>query len=185
MDNPVTLFFLVACALLAGGIMVAFCLKQFNFAVILIVASPLFSTVFSPNSPNPDPNPGIGSYLRIGLLTIMGSVGLFKFIKSKIPLSEKVNSAFIILGLFILLAVISSSYSIDPYYSFIRSTSFVAFLKILGPISKIFIKFAFDKRLFLNLTYPCLKRKLLGTKNPIIPLLHSIAFNKKEQKISL
>ena len=45
MDNPVTLFFLVACALLAGGIMVAFCLKQFNFAVILIVASPLFSTV--------------------------------------------------------------------------------------------------------------------------------------------
>jgi O-antigen ligase len=133
MDDPITLFLIAACALLLIGIIVFFCFHHFNVAVFLIVIAPLFSTLFSSNTPDLDPNPGIGSYLRIGLLGIIGCVGLLKFIESKKSLAEKLNSAFIILGLFLLLAVISSTYSIDSYYTFIRSNSFVAlFCFLLG-----------------------------------------------------
>ena len=133
MDNPFTLYLLSACALMMVGIIVFFCFQSFNVAIVLIVASPLFSTIFSPNVPDVDTDPGIGSYLRIGLLAIAGGAGLLKFIQSKIPLAEKFNPALIVLGLFLLLTLISSTYSVDSYYTFIRSASFLAlFCFLLG-----------------------------------------------------
>lgn len=120
-------------ALLAGNLLlIAFgtvfcCIKRYELAVLLVVLSPWFSTIFVPNvsSALVEEEGSMGGYLRIGLLALMGGVGLFKYWELRSYHQEKLPAHIILLGLFLLIALASRSYSIDQYYTTIRALSFI------------------------------------------------------------
>lgn len=121
---------LLAINIVLAGVGIAFwCIMRYELAVFLVALSPGISAVFVPNTPDADiPEAGLGSYIRISLLLLMGGVGLVKFFKSRSmnPNQERLPFHFILLGVFALFTLISTSYSIDQRYTFIRSVSLIA-----------------------------------------------------------
>jgi len=111
------------------------CKQRFEIAIFLVALSPLISAVFFPATPEVDletaTEPALGSYARIGLLALTGAVGLFRFIESWSKSRERLPVELLFLGGFLLLALFSTSYSIDQQYTFIRSASFVALFGFL------------------------------------------------------
>lgn len=100
--------------------------KHYEVAIFLVALSTWLSAIFVPNVPMEVQEAGMSSFLRIGLLTWVGVIGFFQFFKLRSNLSEKLPSHFILLTIFVLFALISTGYSIDPKYTLIRSCSFIA-----------------------------------------------------------
>lgn len=104
------------------------CFKRYQISVFLVSISPWISAVFFVNNTvdSVKQEATVGSYIRISLLIFVGLVGATKFFititreKLKIPLQVK------LLAVFLGIALLSTSYSLDPFYTFVRSVSFVA-----------------------------------------------------------
>jgi exopolysaccharide production protein ExoQ len=133
MDN-LTLGLVVANLLIFA---IAFCFwasKRYEAALFAVVLSPFISAVFAPNFADidiDDPDVGIGAYIRISMLLIIGGIGYIKFWKSRSLLLRQMPAQFILLAAFLAYAMISITYSIDQRYTFVRSASFVALLGFL------------------------------------------------------
>jgi O-antigen ligase len=105
--------------------------KHFEIAIVLVAILPWLSAIFIPNIPEEVQEAGMGSFLRIGILIWMGIVGSLQFFRLRSNVREKVPFHFILLGIFLLFALTSTSYSIDPKFTFIRSCSFIALFGFL------------------------------------------------------
>jgi O-antigen ligase len=128
-------FFLAIVLIILACIVIIICINRFEIAVLIVAVSPWFSAAFSKEETailaNDDPT--FASYIRIGLLMMMGIVGLVKFIKNKDFKLGSIPLHFILMGLFISWALISVIYSIDQRFTFIRAASFLAtFFFLLG-----------------------------------------------------
>ncbi len=72
-----------------------------------------------------------GSYIRVGLLLLIGTSGLIKYLLDRrlperdLPMETK------LLGLYCVYALISTIYSIDPYFTILRASSLAAFFCFL------------------------------------------------------
>jgi O-antigen ligase len=120
---------LLAANIVLAGIGLAFlCIKRYEVAVFLMASSPLITTIFLSTAPESEAeqDAGVGSYVRISLLLLIGGVGLIQFFKLRSKERGKVPFYFILMGIFLVFALISTTYSIDPRYTFIRSVSFLA-----------------------------------------------------------
>jgi O-antigen ligase len=130
MHDPITLSVLILILLLvAAG--TAFCsFRRYEVAVFLVAISPLASAVFV-GSKDSAYEEGLGSYIRISMLLFAGLVGMIQFFRLKHNVREKPPVHLILLGVFLFLALLSTSYSVDGYYTFIRSCTFIAFFGFL------------------------------------------------------
>jgi O-antigen ligase len=120
------LIFIVALSLWAS--------KRYDAAVFAVALSPLISAVLAPNVADldvDDPRVETGAYIRIGILLVAGVVGLIKFLKTRSAVLRQVPVQFTLLAAFLSYAIISTTYSIDQRYTFVRSASFVALLAFL------------------------------------------------------
>jgi len=124
---------LIASCLALGGLLVALCsARYYRLALFLVAISPIASTIFMPN-PSVDmemeAEVGFGSYLRIGMLLLCGTAGTILFLRAKprngVPLH------LVLLGVFVLIALASTAYSIDPRTTFIRAASSAAVFSFL------------------------------------------------------
>jgi len=101
------------------------CWRRYDFAVVLLGLSPLVGSAFIPNVEQNleqiETDSGIGSYLRISLLMLIGAVGVLKFLQSKTR--WKLPPHLILLGIFVTFALLSTSYSLDPQFTFIRAAT--------------------------------------------------------------
>jgi len=129
--DVLTLMVLGGIGLITIATITIWALKRYEVAVFLVGFSPWLYAILFPNIPEEVQEAGIGSFLRIGLLIWMGMVGIFQFIRLRSNSNEKFYFHFILLGIFLLFALISTSYSIDPKFTFIRSCSFIAFFGFL------------------------------------------------------
>ena len=105
--------------------------KRYDVAVFLVGLSPWLSALFIPPYSDDLLEATLGSYLRIGILLWMGMVGAIQYIRFRLSHRENAPFHFVLFGLFLLFALISTSYSIDPKFSFIRSCSFIALFGFL------------------------------------------------------
>jgi len=114
------------------------CNKRYEIAIFLVALSPWLSEAFVPPTIDVDvvdldsmQEPALGSYLRIGLLVLTGAVGVFRFIQTWRQSGRRFPVEFLLLGGFLFFALLSSSYSIDQQYTFIRSATFLALFGFL------------------------------------------------------
>lgn len=109
--------------------------KHFEVAMIVLLVSSTVHWFTQPADPMDIEEVlrvGPASYARIALVTLSGIMGLIMFLRSrKSQEKEMVPLHFKVLGLFILYALISVSYSIDTTYSLVRSLEFLAFFGFL------------------------------------------------------
>ncbi|MGE5350835.1 MAG: O-antigen ligase family protein [Acidobacteriota bacterium] len=123
--------YLILAILIAGILAVAviyISVIRYEAALFLVIMSPWVSAIFFNNSPSFDyqAEGGVGSYLRIGILALTGIAGIIKYLRL-LPVNRgRISVHFILLGVFLLLAFVSVSYSIDKEFTFIRTASFLA-----------------------------------------------------------
>ncbi|MGE5429452.1 MAG: O-antigen ligase family protein [Syntrophomonadaceae bacterium] len=117
---------LIVCGLAAA--VVYYSIIRYEAALFLVLLSPWISAIFFNNSPSFDyqADGGPGSYLRIGILALTGIAGVVKYLKL-LPVNKgRISAHFLLLGIFLLLAFLSVSYSIDKQFTLIRTASFIA-----------------------------------------------------------
>ncbi|MFO7445627.1 MAG: O-antigen ligase family protein [Ignavibacteriaceae bacterium] len=128
-------FWLLAIIVAAfGAALIYFCFKRFEIAVFMVGFSVWLPNVFLPNSHEAvlmQDETGIGSYVRIVILLAMGLVGLIKFIQYLPEHKGRIPVQFTLVGLFLVLAFASVTYSLDPGMSFIRAATFLALVLFL------------------------------------------------------
>ncbi len=110
-----------------------FALKRYEGAVLLLVFSSVI-ILFNPANASLMPDEfetGVTSYIRAVLLSLAGAIGIVTFLQLRLQGSGREGAMFILLGLFLLLAVASAIYSIDPNITWMRSLNFVAFFCFL------------------------------------------------------
>lgn len=105
--------------------------KYYEIAIFIVAISPWLSAILIPNISMEVQDAGMSSFLRIGLLIWMGIVGILQFLRIRSSNSEKFPFHLRLLGVFLIFALISTSYSIDAKYTFIRSCSFIALFGFL------------------------------------------------------
>ena len=140
---------LAACAGVAASGIVLWCCRRFEVGVFLLALSPWVSAVFLSNNLDVTDvdleRTTAGSYLRIGLLVILGTVGAIQFMRS-IHSRRRIFLPTKLLGIFLLLSLISASYSVDPSFTLIRVASGMAvFLFLIGLDSWLVNKERLDK----------------------------------------
>lgn len=121
-------FLLAGIGLFLLSCLSVWCYKRYEIAVFLVSISPWISAIFFINNTvdSIKQEATLGSYIRISLLIVVGLIGAFKFIinfsqqRQNTPLQVK------LLAVFLGIALVSTSYSLDPFYTFVRSVSFVA-----------------------------------------------------------
>ncbi|MGD9899091.1 MAG: O-antigen ligase family protein [Calditrichaceae bacterium] len=118
--------------LLAAG-MAVLSMRYFVVAVFLIVISSWFSALLAPPEAEfaESGTAGIGSLMRVGILFLAGAAGVFRYAKTWPRHKGRIPAHLIFLALFILFALISARYSIDPQITLIRSASFLALFGFL------------------------------------------------------
>lgn len=104
-------------------------MKRYEFGIFLIVLSPWIPAILSSNNTARigDEAVGIGSFIRVSIVALIGGIGFLQFIKLRKLNGERVPSHYYLLALFLLLALVSTSYSLDQKHTAIRSISFFAF----------------------------------------------------------
>ncbi len=119
--------FLFASLLLMGAVFAYAAFNHFEIAIGAVAFSPWISAIFTPNAPLlAAQEASLGSYLRIGLLVVVGALGVLKYLQNW-PLHQgKLSPPFAFLGVFLVLALLSTFYSIDQKFTFVRSASFLA-----------------------------------------------------------
>lgn len=122
--NGVTLFIIFGIGFLTTVVIAIWSLRRYEVTVFLTGLSPWLSALFIPNVPDEFQREGIGSYLRIGTLIFTGIIGAIQYFRLR-DWGKKLPFHLILLGIFLSVALASTSYSIDPLYTFIRSSSFI------------------------------------------------------------
>jgi O-antigen ligase len=134
MDN-LTLGLLGGILLVAALGLTSWGAKRYEAVIFLVALSPLISSFTSWNSADADVNAtqetGIGSYVRLGILMLACALGLLQFIRSRSIGRRKTSIHFVLLGVFLVAALVSTIYSIDQQYTFVRSASFLALFGFL------------------------------------------------------
>ena len=104
-------------------------MKRYEFAIFVIVLSPWISAILLPNSAAGigEEAVGIGSFIRVIIVGLIGGIGFLQFIKLRKLSEERLPNQFYFLALFLLVALVSTIYSLDQKYTAIRSLSFIAF----------------------------------------------------------
>ena len=112
---------------------IAYCLaKRFEVTIFLIILSPWISSIFaSGTSTGAEEGANIASYIRVGLLILIGGLGIVEFVKMQLTRYEKLPKHFILLALFILMVVTSISYSIDKGHTLIKFVNLVSLFGFL------------------------------------------------------
>lgn len=142
-----SIWILAAIGLLASIGLIFWSFKRYEVAVFMMVLSPWVTAISfgATNIPVEELEPGIRSYIRVSILLLTGLVGIITFFKLRSESKERIPFDFVILGAFILLALVSTGYSIDPHFSFVRSISFAAlFAFLLGLHYWLSDKYQFD-----------------------------------------
>ncbi len=131
--DPITKLLCIGIAFVFGTGLAFWAYRRYTVAVFLIALSPFISALLLPAGSMNDGGgaAGFGSYLRISLLMLVGCVGAMKYWELRVRNKEKLPVQFIFLGLFLLLAVITTIYSIDRFYTFVRAASFIFFFAFL------------------------------------------------------
>ena len=127
--------FLAIVLIILAWITIVICIDRYEIAVAIVAVSPWFSAAFSKEEIAilSSDDPTFASYIRIGLLMMMGIVGFIRFIKKKDIKLGSIPLHFILMGLFISWAFISVIYTIDQRFTFIRAASFLAiFFFLIG-----------------------------------------------------
>ncbi|OGP91786.1 MAG: hypothetical protein A2157_01985 [Deltaproteobacteria bacterium RBG_16_47_11] len=119
-----TLFIIVGIGLLTTVAIAIWSFRRYEVTVFLTGLSPWLSALFIPNVPDEFQREGMGSYLRIGILLFAGTIGAIEYFRLR-DRGEKLPFYLVLLGIFLSVALASTSYSIDPLYTFIRSSSFI------------------------------------------------------------
>ncbi|MGE5499168.1 MAG: hypothetical protein ACM3Q2_13890, partial [Syntrophothermus sp.] len=117
---------LIVCALAAA--VLYYSIIRYEVALFLVLLSPWISAIFFNNTPSFDyqAEGGPGSYLRIGILALTVIAGIVKYFKL-LPVNKgRLSVHFLLLGIFLLLAFFSVSYSIDKQITLIRTATFLA-----------------------------------------------------------
>lgn len=101
--------------------------KYFEFSIVIILLSPFFSSYFVPNTTPLDfeSETTIGSYIRIAILIFLAFVGIIKLIQNREFKIFNTPKYLTYLFIYILLALLSSIYSIDKSITLIRSLDFL------------------------------------------------------------
>lgn len=131
------LFFIQIAAILIIilAIIFYFSIQYFELAIFIVFFIPRITDFFflDLTGNEIETESGIGSYIRVGTYIFIGFIGLFKFIQHWNTHKGRIPYHFILFFVFISFGFISISYSIDPFISFIRSsTIFFQFLFLLG-----------------------------------------------------
>lgn len=129
-------YFTIGIFAIAGIGLVYIWLNYFETAVFFFALSPLISTIFFDNLPEEpiiatEATIGIGGTLRAVFLIVLGAVGLTKFLLNIPRHKLKIPVHIILLVIFILFSVLSTFYSLDQKFTFIRSGLFTAVLGFL------------------------------------------------------
>jgi O-antigen ligase len=129
--DAVTIILFIGIGLFTFIALTLWSIKRYEVAVFFVGLSPWLSALFIPPNSDDLVEATLGSYLRIGILLWMGVVGIIQYTRFRLSHSEKVPLHFVLFGLFILFALVSIIYSIDPFYTFIRSSAFLALFGFL------------------------------------------------------
>lgn len=113
-------------------------LKRYEVVITLMLLSPWVHWIFTANEPiNPeDIQAGPASYIRVSTVLLLGIIGYFKFFKLKfsshqISRYQKFPFQLKLFLVFLLFALLSTIYSIDKFYTFVRASEFLAFFGFL------------------------------------------------------
>ena len=135
-NDPLALGLLSGLVFIFAGSLAVVGIRRYEFTILLIVVSPWLSSLFIPNTTElyyTDRAATLGSYMRISVLVLAGLVGFVSFFKFRWQNHKTTLPEYILLGLFTLIALVSSVYSIERDITFIRSISFILlFLFLLG-----------------------------------------------------
>jgi exopolysaccharide production protein ExoQ len=109
------------------------CLKRYKISILTVIVFSWLPVIFLPNEPilSEEMEAGIGAYIRIGSLFLMGIVGTVKFLQLRRQQRGPHRFDLLLLGAFIFFALVSTLYSIDQSMSFVRAASFCAFFAFL------------------------------------------------------
>jgi O-antigen ligase len=132
--DVVTLTVLALIAAVLAAILFFYCAYRFEAVLLLLVASPWISSILELNNPQPEEistGGGGGAYPRIALLMLLGIVGLVTFFRGRVEQPGKLPLQFKLLAMFLIVATMSTIYSIDQLFTFVRSISFVALFAIM------------------------------------------------------
>ena len=136
LEDNLFLSYLIIISLILGIGFFWFGMKDIRAAIILILLTPLITSIFEKNEERwltEELETGFGGYARGVIIIFCAAIGLATFIK-KWPLHKgKLSPAYIFLLLFIMLAFFSISYTADIKYTTIRSIFILGlFLLMIG-----------------------------------------------------
>ena len=108
-------------------------LKRYEIVITLMLLSPWVSWFFSKNIPTEieDIQAGYFSYIRTSIVLILGMIGYLKFFKLRALSYEKFPFHFKLFSFYLLLTLVSTTYSIDRFYTFVRAAEYTAFFGFL------------------------------------------------------
>jgi O-antigen ligase len=107
-----------------------FILRNYTIAIYLAIFSPFVSAIFV-SILGFQTQATLGSYIRVLIIFFIGTIGFFTFFKLKNKPLKQLPLQIKLLAVYILLAVASTIYSIDPSMTIIRSTAFLMFFGFL------------------------------------------------------
>lgn len=125
-----TIVLLSAIGLLIAAVIIFYSLKKYELAIALILLSPWAHWLFSPPVHEGDMEsiaPTLGTYIRISIVALAGIIGVFQLLKLKSSSHNRSPSYLLLLGGFVLYALLSTVYSIDKKYTLVRSSEFLLF----------------------------------------------------------
>ena len=128
--NILTFILLSAIVLLIALFILFYSLKRYELAIVLILLSPWAHWIFTPSVHEGDIEsaaPDFGTYMRVSIVALVGIIGVFQFLKLRSGGRNGVPFYLLLLGGFVLYALLSTVYSIDKQYTFVRSSEFVLF----------------------------------------------------------
>ncbi|MHC4905440.1 MAG: O-antigen ligase family protein [Planctomycetota bacterium] len=132
--NPVILLLFLFVGSLSAVLLCYFSLKRFELAIIMMFVSPWAHWIFSPpvqEGDVADSEPALGTYIRILMIAFAGLIGLLKFFQIMSGRLNRIHFYLLLVGGFILYALVSVVYSIDQKYTGVRSVEFMFFFFFL------------------------------------------------------
>ncbi len=134
--DSISVVIIGAIALIVSAGLVLIAVKRYEIAVLLVALSSAITLLSPSNEPSlflEEFDTGAISYARAAVLALMGGVGIVKWLQVRMQGKGRERVDFILLAMFILLAVASSARSIEQGITLARSLSFAAlFCFLLG-----------------------------------------------------
>ena len=109
-------------------------IKRYEIAISLILLSPFVHWIFTSNVPKSAEEMlevGLGTYIRLSIVALIGAVGVFKFFDLRSTSNENLPFYLVFFCVLLFYALFSTIYSLDKLYTFVRSAQFIAFFGFL------------------------------------------------------